>query len=113
MSTSYDNDTRIDLERAYAPVFEEFAGTFSADGLITEARAATGLADLGGDAMHERPRLARARTGDDQERSGGRRVEPVLDRPPLLRIEPLPVHHDRRSMGEERPKVEPDESAAR
>lgn len=53
MPTNYDNDTRADLERVYAPVFEEFTGTFSPDGLIAEARAATGLADLGGEAMHE------------------------------------------------------------
>ena len=53
MPTIYDNDTRADLERVYAPVFEEFTGTFSPDGLIAEARAATGLADLGGEAMHE------------------------------------------------------------
>lgn len=61
MTTSYDNDTRADLERVYAPVFEPFAGSFSAEGLIAEGQAATGLSDLGGEAMHEpgfRMRLA-------------------------------------------------------
>lgn len=53
MATSYDRDTRADLERIYAPVFEPFAGEFIADGLIAEARAATGLDDLGGEAMAE------------------------------------------------------------
>lgn len=53
MATSYDNETRADLERIYAPVFEEFTATFSADGLIAQARAATGLFNLGGDAMAE------------------------------------------------------------
>jgi hypothetical protein len=53
MATSYDNDTGADLERIYAPVFETFASGFSANGLIAEARAATGLADLGGEAMQE------------------------------------------------------------
>ncbi len=53
MATSYDRDARADLERVYAPVFEPFAGTFTADGLIAEARAATGLDDLGGAAKAE------------------------------------------------------------
>jgi len=53
MATIYDRDTRADLEQIYAPVFAEFTGTFTADGLIAEARAATGLADLGGEAMCE------------------------------------------------------------
>ncbi|MCB2046976.1 MAG: sulfotransferase [Novosphingobium sp.] len=53
MATCYDNDTRADLERVYAPVFEEFTGTFSADGLIAEAFAATGLSNLGGEALAE------------------------------------------------------------
>lgn len=53
MATSFDSDTGADLERIYAPVFEQFAGSFSVDGLIGEARAATGLSDLGGEAMAE------------------------------------------------------------
>ncbi len=53
MTTGCDQDTGADLERVYAPVFEPFTGTFTADGLISEARTATGLSDLGGDAMHE------------------------------------------------------------
>ena len=53
MPTTYDTDTGADLEHVYAPVFEPFAATFSSDGLIAEARAATGLADLGGEAMQE------------------------------------------------------------
>jgi hypothetical protein len=53
MTTTYDNDTAADLARIYAPVFEPFAGAFSAEGLIAEARAASGLDDLGGEAMHE------------------------------------------------------------
>lgn len=53
MATTYDQATGADLERAYSPVFEPFAGVFDTDSLIAEARAATGLSDLGGDAMHE------------------------------------------------------------
>jgi hypothetical protein len=61
MTTTYDADTGADLERIYAPVFRAFTGSFSADGLIAEARQATGLDDLGGEAIAEpgfRKRLA-------------------------------------------------------
>jgi Sulfotransferase family len=53
MATSHDSISRAELEAVYAPVFATFSGTFSADGLIAEARAATGLEDLGGEPMHE------------------------------------------------------------
>lgn len=53
MATSYHGESGADLERVYAPVFQPFTGEFSADGLIAEARAATGLSDLGGEAMAE------------------------------------------------------------
>jgi hypothetical protein len=53
MATSYDSNTRADLEGVYAPVFEEFTGTFSSDELIAEARAASSLSNLGGDALAE------------------------------------------------------------
>lgn len=53
MATSYDRETAADLDKVYAPVFDDFTDAFHGDALITEAQQATGLNDLGGDAMGE------------------------------------------------------------
>lgn len=53
MPTSYDLETASDLRRVYAPTFEPFSGIINAEGLIAEARAATGLTNLGGSAQAE------------------------------------------------------------